>query len=66
MMIEGSLEVKLSDSWTDAATLVRAAREEKESEEKESVEEKIKRSKCRRALCLSNALWLWRVEKQVR
>ena len=31
-----------SDSWTDAATLVRAAREEKESEEKESVERRSK------------------------
>jgi hypothetical protein len=33
MFIEGSLEVKLP-TWTDAATVVRTVREEKESEKR--------------------------------
>ena len=33
LFIEGSLEVKLPTVWTDAARVLRAVREEKESEE---------------------------------
>ena len=43
LIIEGSLEVKLPTIWTDAATVVRAVREEKESKEKESIDRKIDR-----------------------
>ena len=39
------LRSKISDLWTDVATVVRAVREEKESEEKESGE---KTSRCAR------------------
>ena len=40
-----SFTSKTSDLWRDAATVVRAAREEKESEEKESVERRSRFAK---------------------
>jgi hypothetical protein len=63
--IEGSLEVKLP---TYAATVVRRARQEKESEEKESGErrsedKRAKRQTSHETQCFSNTLWLRSVEK---
>ena len=70
-MTEGSLEVKLPTIWTDATTVLRAVREEKESEEKRvrrervsreeiKVREKIKKS---RKTVLFPSFWVGRVEK---
>ena len=42
-MTEGSLEVKLPTIWTDATTVLRAVREEKESEEKRVRRERVSR-----------------------
>jgi hypothetical protein len=51
------LRSQIAGLWTDAATVVRAVREEKESEETKPAEGRArypKRSKSREALCFSN------------
>ena len=51
------LRSQIAGLWTDAATVVRAVREEKESEENKRAEGRArypKRSKSREALCFSN------------
>ena len=57
------LRSQTSDSWTDAATVVRAGREEKEPERKSQEKEDREKVEKLRSTMFFDVLWLWKVEK---
>ena len=70
MMIEGSLEVKLPTIWTDGKAEVVRVREEKRREAKKREDQRRERARRKKmqvrekvGKCVSNDLWLQRVEK---